>query len=160
MQAVLQVVVVHPPRCAPSLPGQVSEAALDVAGREVEEGPIGRLVLRRRGGGRRVAVALHEVEQPDDVAIDEVGPQRPRIVGVAEDEIEVGNAGQHHALVEHGLRQLDLDAVEAELQTAEREQLKPGRRDDDVGLEHLARREFDAVLAERGDAVGDDLGLA
>ena len=37
VQAVLQVVVVHPPRRAPALARKLAEAALDVAGGEVEE---------------------------------------------------------------------------------------------------------------------------
>ena len=55
------------------------------------------------------------VQEPADVARDELGLERPRRVRVADREREVRHVAEHHALVVVGAREIDARAVDDEL---------------------------------------------
>ena len=114
----------------------------------------------RCGDADVVAVGVHVVEQTAGVFGDEVGLQRPGGVGVPDREGEVRDVAEHHPAVDQDLALVRLLAVDLELHPAEEEQVQPGRGDDHVGLQLLARLELDPARGEVVDAVGDDLGAA
>src|SRR5205814_8173894 len=128
----------------PRLPGtgfrEVVDGAQHVPRLEVQQRPLGdgRIVVDRYA--RVVPVRVQVPQQPYDVPAHEVGLERPGRVGVADGEREVGYAAEHHALVRHGFREVDVAAVHGERDPAEGEQLESGGGDDDV------RREFGAGL--------------
>ena len=105
-QQVEQVVLVQPPGLAVTLLGQPVGGALHIARGEVEEGLRGDIGAAGRGedGG---AAAVHVPQQPAEIARAQVGLQRPAGIGVAEGVGQVGQAAEHHALVDQQLGQVD-----------------------------------------------------
>ncbi|WP_278258443.1 zinc-binding dehydrogenase [Nocardioides convexus] len=99
---VLEVVHLQPPRLDVALLGELVDRAHDVARLEVQEGLLRhvRVPLGHDGPGAGLRHVLHD---PHDVAADQVGLERPGGVGVADDEREVRDAAEHHALVGHGV---------------------------------------------------------
>ncbi len=93
-------------------------------------------------GALPVSVLVHVVEQTADVFAGEVALERPRGVRVAQREREVGHAAEHHALVAHGLAELDVAAVDGDLHAAKRKQVQAGRGDDHVSLDLRAGGEL------------------
>ena len=100
------------------------------------------------------------LDEAADVACGDVGLQRPRGVGVADDPGQVRNVLQQRALVGHELAEAARLAVDTHLDAAEDLELQAGGGDDDIGLQLLAGFEPDATLGESVDLVGDDRGLA
>ncbi len=128
----------------------------------VEQGPCLHGVVGRsqpRGADRR-ARRGHVVQQPAGVARDQVGPQRPRGVHVAERGHQVRYVGVGEPLVGPGLGEIDRHAVDGEVHLAEGDHLEPGRRDDDVGIEMPAGFELDPRFGERHDPIGHHRGCS
>ena len=140
-----RVVLVEPPRGLRALLGELVDRAQHVAGGEVDERLLGDRRVVVVGRALAVAVLVHVVEQAADVVAGEVALQRPRGVGVAERDRQVGHAAEHHALVAHRLGDLDLAAVDGDLHAAERQQVQAGGGDDQVGLELGAGLELEPV---------------
>ncbi len=153
------VVLVQPPRLPRSLSRHLLDRAEHVAGLEVDEG-LGRL-RGVRGERHRgvVAMFVHVIEHPADVVGHEIDLQRPGGVRVSERERQVRHPAEHHALVADGLGQLDLSAVDTELDPTGGEQVEAGRGDDDVGLDLLPGPQLHPALGEGLDLVGHDRGL-
>src|SRR5262245_3108551 len=91
---------------------ELLDAPLDIPGREVEERGLAEARLaeaRRALSGARLP---HVVQQPADVAADELRLERPGRVRVADRERQVRHVAEHHPLVAVGLRELDAVAVD------------------------------------------------
>ena len=112
------------------------------------------------GLDHRGALGLHVIEQPADEVADHVGAQGPAGAEIAEHPGHVGHAGEHRAQVTDRLGKIDRLAIDVELDVAHDVQVEAGGRDDDVGLQFLARFEQDAFFGEAVDLVGDHRGLA
>ena len=95
------------------------DRTLDVARREVEEGRFLQGAVARVRRALAHSGLLHVVQQPADVATDELGLQRPRGVRVADRQREVRHVAEHHALVVVGLREIDADAVDGDPEAAQ-----------------------------------------
>ena len=154
-----EVVLVDAPRPAVALPGQHAGGALHVARREVEEwhGLHGWVNVWRGGA---VAVAIHVTQQPADVFGGQVRLERPRCIGVAEGQHEIGHIAEHHAFVGHRLSRAARHAIHGDDDVAQHVQLQSGGHHHDVGRQGLTRGQHDAVLGETLDGVGHDRGAA
>src|SRR5690606_12360619 len=100
------------------------------------------------------------LEQATDEIRDEIGAQRPARAEVAEDPGHVGHAGEQGAAPRYGVLEGERLAVDLERDVPQHIEVEPGRGDDDIGLETIARREPDAAGIERLDMVGHDGGGA
>ncbi len=103
-----------------------------------------------------VPVCCHVVQEAAGVGGDQVGAKRPRRIHVPERRREVGHVGIGEPLVRPRVGEVDRFTVDGEVDLAERHHLQAGRRDDDVGLEVVARLQLDPGLGERDDPIGDD----
>ena len=111
---------------------------------------------RHLGGADR----LHVLEQPAHEVGDQIDPQRPARPEISEHPDEIGHAGEHHAAIGHGVGEIQRLAVDLEFDVAIRVQIEAGRRNNDVGLQHLAGLQQNAGLGKAVDLVGHDRGLA
>src|ERR1700685_4053467 len=154
------VVLVHPPGLLRPLLRQQVFRSLDVARGEGQR----RLVRHRRvappRGADRVAVAIHVVEEPAEVIVDQIGFEGPGGVRIAENRRQIRDVAEHHALVDRRAPHFDRLAVDLDLNPAHQPQLESGRGDDDVGFELLARRQTQGGLGGGFALAGDDRRLA
>src|SRR6204780_4958952 len=94
------VVLVHPPGLLRPLLRQQVFRSLDVARGEGQR----RLVRHRRvapaRGTDRVAAAIHVVEEPAEVIVDQIGFEGPGGVRIAENRRQIRDVAEHHALVD------------------------------------------------------------
>lgn len=86
--------------------------------------------------------------------------QRPRRVGVADGKGKVRHTGQHHSLVGQCFAQHHRLPILAQGHSPKELDVESGGRDDDVGLDFLARLEKDARFGEGLDLVGHHGRLA
>jgi len=93
-------------------------------------------------GALLVAVGVHVLEQSADVLGDQVALQRPRGVGVSDREREFGTPRASFPCSPR-VRHVELLAVHADLHAAEEQQVQPGGRDHDVGVELGPEAELD-----------------
>ena len=142
----------QPPGFSGALLWQQVAGALHVARGEAEKG----LRWHRRVAPRHcaaVAVALHVAQQPADVAGGQVGLQRPRRIGVAEGERQIGHVAEHHALVDHGLAGIEWPPVDGQRHIVQHVQLQAGGQHHDIGREFLAAAQAQSTGGEALDGV-------
>src|SRR5260221_1456510 len=96
------------------------------------------------------------IEQAAHVLAGQIALQGPRRIRVSDARREVGDAAIHHALVAHGLAEIDALSVDGELYAAEHLQLEAGGGHHYARLELGARAEGETLLGEGFDVVGDD----
>ncbi len=107
-----------------------------------------------------VAPLVHVIEHTTDIVAGQLGLQGPGGIGVAEGGGKIGDAAVHGAFVVEGLRRIDIAAIDTDAYLAECDQVQPGGGHDDVGRQFGAAAQFDAVLGEGLDSIGDHRGLA
>ena len=99
-------------------------------------------------------------EQPGHEVPHQVHPQGPAGAEIAEHPHQVRHAGEHHAAIGQRLAPVDRLAVHLEGDVPHHRQAEARGGDDDVGLQHVAGLQQNAVLGEALDLVGDHRGLA
>ena len=100
------------------------------------------------------------IDQAADIFADQIGPQRPGGIGVAEDGCEIGHVTEHDALVGQRTGHIDRSVVDDDLEPCDELQVQAGGADHQIGIELLARFQPDSGFIEGIDMLGDHRGLA